>query len=83
VTENDIATHLLASATRGEPVAHRFESGTATESFRRELRAKARTQQIQIRTAVFNDTLLVIALNDAEFWHEPVTTIRNTLLLAG
>jgi hypothetical protein len=82
VTENDIATHMLASTARSEPVAHQFEFPTATESFRRALRAKARTQQIQIEPRC-STTLLVIALNDAEFWHEPLTTIRNTRLLAG
>ena len=83
VTENDLADRMLASAARGQPALQRFASGAATESFRRALRARARTQQIDIRTAVFNDNVLVIALHDADVWHEPVQTIRSQLLIAG
>lgn len=79
MTEDELTTRLLALAAGGEPAVHRFDSVIAADRFRRVLRAKARAKQIEIRTALFDDSLLAVALHDAEFWHEPVRTIRSGL----
>ena len=68
---------MLAECESAGQSARRVPAGAADE-LRAELRARARQQQMRIRTAQMDD-VVVVARTDASLWNDDTATMRAKL----
>lgn len=79
VTEIETADRMLASLTFEDHAVRRFSPGSGLDAFHRLIRRRAHAQQINIRTALFDNHVLAIALADAPIWNTPIAEIRGSV----
>lgn len=72
-----VAESMLAECESAGQSARRVPAGSA-DDLRRELRARARHQQVRIRTARMDDVVVVARL-DASLWQDDAATMRAKL----
>ena len=74
---HELAAEMFAECVESEQSA-RFVPAEEQAAVREELRALARADHLQIRTAGMEDRVIAVRL-DAQLWHESTATMREKL----
>lgn len=73
-----LADLLFRSAVADQQAAHRITGRDDVSAIRQEVRRRARTDGVRVRTGIVGGDLVVI-LADADLWAEPAAVMREKL----